>query len=66
MRFFGNQIETANKNYNNDAEREAYMSLSKIYPCPIKIWHAADDTVVAYRYSEFMIQMIKNAGALQS
>ena len=54
--------EQANKNYNNDAEREAYMSLSKIYPCPIKIWHAADDTVVAYRYSEFMIQMIKNAG----
>ena len=52
----------ANENYNNDAEREAYMSLSKIYPCPIKIWHAADDTVVAYRYSEFMIQMIKNAG----
>ena len=52
----------ANENYNNAAEREAYMSLSKIYPCPIKIWHAADDTVVAYRYSEFMIQMIKNAG----
>lgn len=52
----------ANENYNNDAEREAYMSLSKIYPCPIKIWHAKDDTVVAYRYSEFMIQMIRNAG----
>ena len=54
--------EQANKNYNNDAEREAYMSLSKIYPCPIKIWHAKNDPTVAYRYSEFMIQMIKNAG----
>lgn len=52
----------ANANYNNDAEREAYLSLSKIYPCPLKIWHAADDTVVAYRYSEFMVAMIKNAG----
>ncbi|MBP3425964.1 MAG: hypothetical protein J6K81_04520 [Rikenellaceae bacterium] len=54
--------DQANANYNNDAERDAYMSLSKIYPCPLKIWHAADDTVVAYRYSEFMVQMIKNAG----
>ncbi len=54
--------QQANENYNNDAEREAYTSLSKYYPCPLKIWHAKDDTVVAYRYSEFMVQMIKNAG----
>ncbi|MBR2332725.1 MAG: hypothetical protein IKA60_00120 [Rikenellaceae bacterium] len=54
--------QQANENYNNDAEREAYCALSKYYPCPLKIWHATDDTVVAYRYSEFMVQMIKNAG----
>ncbi len=58
--------KTANENYNNQAERDAYCSLSKYYPCPIKIWHAKDDSVVAYRYSEFMVQMIKNGGGIAS
>ena len=58
---FGSTKEAANNNYGNDAEREAYLALSKYFPVPIKIWHCADDNTVLYRYSEFFVGMIRNA-----
>ncbi len=54
--------DTANANYGNEAEAAAYNSMQKIYPVPIKIWHCMDDSTVYYRYSLFMVNMIKNGG----
>ena len=47
-----------------EAEANAYNSMAKIYPCPLKIWHCMDDTTVLYRYSQFMVNMIKNGGGI--
>ncbi len=58
---FGNTKDVANRNYGNDAEANSYNALCKIYPVPLKIWHCTDDTTVLYRYSEFMVNMIRNA-----
>jgi len=57
---FGNTKDDANSNYNNPAEATAYNALSKIFPVPLKIWHSIDDGLVSIRYSEFMVNMIKN------
>lgn len=54
-------IQKANNNYGNQDEADGYNSLSKIFNVPIKIWHCTDDNTVLYRYSEFFINMIKNA-----
>lgn len=58
----GSTIGTANENYGNDEEKNAYEALSKIFPVPLKIWHSEDDNTVLIRYSEFMVKMINNAG----
>ncbi len=58
---FGSTKDVANQNYGNDDEATAYNALCKIYPVPLKIWHCTDDPTVLYRYSEFMVNMIKNA-----
>ena len=54
--------ETANANFGNDAEATAYNSMQKIYPVPLKIWHCENDNLVLFRYSQFMVNMIKNGG----
>jgi hypothetical protein len=54
--------EKANSNFGNDAEAEAYNSMVKFYPVPLKIWHCVDDGTVSIRYSRFMVNMIKNGG----
>jgi hypothetical protein len=61
---FGSQEDknTANSNYGNTAEATAYNNLYKYFPCPIKIWHAADDVTVLPRYSQFFVNMINNGG----
>lgn len=61
---FGSTKDAANQNYGNDAEAAAYNALCKIYPVPLKIWHCTDDNTVLYRYSEFMVNMIKNADGM--
>ena len=58
---FGSTKDVANQNYDNNDEANAYNALCKIYPVPLKIWHCTDDSTVLYRYSEFMINMIRNA-----
>ena len=54
--------QTANANFGNEAEANAYNSMQKIYPVPIKIWHCEDDALVPFRYSQFMVNMIRNGG----
>lgn len=49
-------------NYGNEAEVTAFNALQKVYPVPVKIWHCEDDPTVLYRYSTFMVKMIRNAG----
>ncbi|MBQ8099057.1 MAG: hypothetical protein IJ244_05990 [Bacteroidaceae bacterium] len=55
-------VEAAKRNYGNEAEREAFAKLAKPHPCPLKIWHCMDDATVLFRYSEYVVNMIKNAG----
>lgn len=55
-------IDTANAHYGDTQEAEAYNSMQKIYPVPVKIWHSVDDPLVLYRYSGFFVNMIKNGG----
>lgn len=54
----------ANNNYNNETEYNAYCSLAKYFPVPLKIWHCSDDTTVLYRYSEIFVKMIQNGGGI--
>lgn len=54
----------ANNNYNNEIEYNAYCSLAKYFPIPLKIWHCSDDTTVLYRYSEIFVKMIQNSGGI--
>lgn len=54
--------QTANENYGNEAEANAYNSMQKIYPVPLKIWHCDTDDTVLPRYSHYMVNMIKNGG----
>ena len=54
--------QTANANFGNEAEANAYNSMQKAYPVPIKIWHCENDALVPFRYSQFMVNMIKNGG----
>ena len=61
---FGLQTDkdTANNNYNNDEEYNAYCNLAKYFPVPLKIWHCTDDDTVLYRYSELFVKMVQNGG----
>ena len=61
---FGLQTDkdTANNNYNNDEEYNAYCNLAKYFPVPLKIWHCIDDGTVLYRYSELFVKMVQNGG----
>lgn len=61
---FGLQTDkdTANNNYNNNEEYNAYCNLAKYFPVPLKIWHCTDDNTVLYRYSELFVKMVKNGG----
>ena len=61
---FGLQTDkdTANNNYNNDEEYNAYCNLAKYFPVPLKIWHCTDDRTVLYRYSELFVKMVQNGG----
>lgn len=61
IRTIGNH-DSANANYGNEAEATAYNSMQKCYPVPMKIWHCINDALVPYRYSQFMVNMIKNGG----
>ncbi len=58
---FGSTKDAANASYADEAERDAYYALSKMFPVPLKIWHCKDDNTVAYRYSDFFVRMIQNA-----
>lgn len=55
-------IDTANNNYDNDEEKNAYYRLQKYFPHPLKIWHCDDDSTVLIRYADFFVKMINNAG----
>lgn len=54
--------DKANNNYGNQDEADAYNSMVKFYPVPLKIWHCEDDKTVLIRYSRFMVNMIRNGG----
>ena len=47
--------------YGDENEKEAFEGLTKFYPVPLKIWHCENDSTVLFRYSEFMVNMIRNA-----
>ena len=55
-------MSVANTHYGDAEEAAAYNSLQKYYPVPLKIWHCENDTTVLFRYSQFMVNMIRNAG----
>ena len=48
---------------NEPAEKAIYEQSKKFFPCPILIFHCKDDTVVAYRYSEYFERMCNNGGS---
>ena len=51
-----------NDYFDGAAEEAAYEKLNKPYPCPLKIWHCKNDSTVTYRYSKYIVTMIRNAG----
>ena len=55
-------ISDVNDYFDGASEEAAYAKLSKSYPCPLKIWHCKDDGTVTYRYSKYIVMMIRNAG----
>lgn len=54
----------ASSEQSNASEAATYNKYSRIYPVPLKIWHNLDDTTVRYRYSQYMVDMIQNAGGM--
>ena len=45
-------------------EKEGYNKLVRYHPVPLKIWHNDDDSTVVQRYSEYLVNSIRNAGGL--
>lgn len=54
----------ATSEQSNTSEAATYNKYSRIYPVPLKIWHNLDDTTVRYRYSQYLVRMIQNAGGM--
>lgn len=44
---------------NEDNRDENYRRLRKLYSVPLKIWHAKDDTIASYLYSEYVVEAIR-------
>lgn len=47
-----------------EEEKALFENVTKIHPCPLKIWHNADDTTVPYKYSKYFIEMCRRGGSL--
>ena len=45
-------------------ERQAYESLPKYQPCPLKIWIAHDDVNVDPRFCDYLRAMVRKAGCI--
>lgn len=59
-----NSIKPYSLKFGSSEEREGYSQLVKYHPVPLKIWHNDDDTTVVPRYSEFLVNAIRNSGGL--
>lgn len=45
-------------------EKAIYDNFRATHPVPLKIWHCKDDYVVAFRYSAYIIDMLRKAGRI--
>lgn len=59
-----NSIDAYSLKAGSNEERIGYNQLVKYHPVPLKIWHNEDDSTVVPRYSEFLVNAIRNSGGL--
>lgn len=59
-----NSIDAYSLKAGSNEERIGYNQLVKYHPVPLKIWHNEDDGTVVPRYSEFLVNAIRNSGGL--
>lgn len=45
-------------------EKAIYDNFRAVHPVPLKIWHCKNDTSVAFRYSAYMIDMLRKSGRI--
>jgi hypothetical protein len=68
---YGNPIETLEAipsaigtAVSDEAEQEKFNTLIANYPCPIKVFHCANDSTVNIRYSKYFVEMIRRGGQI--